>query len=128
MTLTDEKIVIQSIGQVSRSVSDCAESEAWYRDVLGLEHLYTFGSMTFFDCGGVRLMLSQAETPLPAESILYFNVADIRQTALALKGLGVVFVQEPQKVHQHTDGSEEWMGFINDPDKRPIALMCVYRN
>lgn len=128
MALSENQIELISIGQIARSVSDCSASENWYKDVLGLEHLYTFGTMAFFDCGGVRLMLSEAETPLPAESILYFNVDDIQQTALALKELGVVFIQEPLKVHHHADGSEEWMSFFNDPDERPIALMCVYRN
>lgn len=31
------------IGQVSRSVSNVGEAERWYRDILGLKHLYTFG-------------------------------------------------------------------------------------
>lgn len=128
MVLSDNTIKLTSIGQVARSVSDCAASLEWYRDVLGLSHLYTFGTMAFFDCGGVRLMLSQAEQPLPSDSILYFKVADIRQTADDLKRVGVVFIQDPQKVHQHEDGSEEWMSFFNDPDERPIALMCVYGN
>jgi hypothetical protein len=32
------------IGQVGRSVSNIVEAERCYRDVLGLPHLYTFGS------------------------------------------------------------------------------------
>ncbi len=43
-----------SVGQVSRSVRDIAEAERWYRDTLGLTHLYTFGKLAFFDCGGTR--------------------------------------------------------------------------
>jgi hypothetical protein len=31
------------IGQISRQVSDVQAAERWYRDVLGLPHLYTFG-------------------------------------------------------------------------------------
>jgi hypothetical protein len=27
--------------------------------VLGLPHLYTYGDLAFFDCGGVRLFLSE---------------------------------------------------------------------
>jgi catechol-2,3-dioxygenase len=38
------------IGQLSRSVGDIAAAEAWWRDVLGLPHLYTFGNLAFFDC------------------------------------------------------------------------------
>jgi catechol 2,3-dioxygenase-like lactoylglutathione lyase family enzyme len=47
------------LGQIARSVKDIEQSESWYRDTLGLQHLYTFGSLAFFDCGGTRLMLTQ---------------------------------------------------------------------
>lgn len=57
------------IGQVARSVSDIKAAEKWYRDVLGLRHLYTFGNLAFFDCGGLRLVLSESDTPT-SESIL----------------------------------------------------------
>src|SRR5262245_9144346 len=50
-------IDIGRIGQISRTVSDVAKAEAWYRDVLGLRHLYTFGKLALFDCGGTRLYL-----------------------------------------------------------------------
>ena len=56
------------IGQIARSVSDIAASEKWYRDVLGLPHLYTFGTLAFFDCGGTRLMLAQEKSAAPRRS------------------------------------------------------------
>lgn len=37
-----------SIGQLSRSVVDIAAAEDWWRDVLGVLHLYTFGALAFF--------------------------------------------------------------------------------
>src|SRR5262249_31974297 len=40
------------IGQISRTVRDIKQAEAWYSGVLGLRHLYTFGNLAFFDCGG----------------------------------------------------------------------------
>src|SRR5688500_18231473 len=51
-----------SIGQISRSVKNIKQAEAWYGEVLGLPHLYTFGTLAFFDCGGVRLFLSQVDS------------------------------------------------------------------
>ena len=39
------EIGLGAIGQVSRSVADIMDSEAWYRDVLGLPHLFTFGDL-----------------------------------------------------------------------------------
>ena len=56
-----EATALGPIGQISRTVSDIAASEAWYRDVLGLPHLFTFGELAFFDCGGTRLYLQQGE-------------------------------------------------------------------
>src|SRR5689334_11261199 len=43
------------IGQVSRSVKDIKRAEEWYGNTLGLPHLFTFGKLAFFDCGGTRL-------------------------------------------------------------------------
>lgn len=113
---------ITAVGQIARSVRDASQSEAWYRDVLGLRHLYTFGSLVFFDCGGVRLMLSQAEHLAP-ESILYLRVDDIRGVHDTLRSRGVEFINAPHLIHTHADGTEEWMVFFKDPEGRPLALM-----
>jgi methylmalonyl-CoA/ethylmalonyl-CoA epimerase len=113
-----------SIGQVSRTVGDIAASTAWYRDVLGLPHLYTFGELAFFDCGGLRLYLQQSPEPSPAESVLYFKVADIAAAHAELIGRGVTFRGEPHRIHTHADGTEEWMAFFSDLEGRPLALMA----
>ncbi|HEY0114274.1 MAG TPA: LuxR C-terminal-related transcriptional regulator, partial [Allosphingosinicella sp.] len=60
------------IGQVSRQVRDVAAARAWFQDVVGLRHLYSFGNLAFFDCGGVRLFLSESDKAGDGESILYF--------------------------------------------------------
>jgi DNA-binding CsgD family transcriptional regulator/catechol 2,3-dioxygenase-like lactoylglutathione lyase family enzyme len=113
------------LGQVARSVADIRESEAWYRDVLGLDHLYTYGDLAFFDCGGTRLMLSQAEGKPAGESILYLRVGDIHATHRRLVDHDVEFINAPHMIHQHDDGAEEWMAFFKDPEGRPLALLTV---
>ena len=110
------------IGQISRSVKDISQSEAWYKTVLGLSHLFTFGKLAFFDCGGVRLFLSQEDTP-HAESILYLRVTDIQQSCAELKSRRVEFVDQPHMIHRHADGTEEWMTFFKDLEGRLLALM-----
>ena len=111
------------IGQISRTVGDIQQSEKWYRDVLGLTHLYTFGKMAFFDMGGTRLYLTQeAESP-STESILYLRVSDIQFAHEVLKSRGVEFLGAPHLIHKHPDGTEEWMAFFKDPEARPLALM-----
>jgi catechol 2,3-dioxygenase-like lactoylglutathione lyase family enzyme len=110
------------IGQLSRSVADIAAAEAWWRDVLGLPHLYTFGQLAFFDCDGVRLMLS-AEPGESHSNIIYFRVLDIAASHAALSERGVVFLGAPHMIHRHADGTEEWMAFFSDNEGRPLALM-----
>ena len=112
--------------QISRTVRDIKESEAWYGKTLGLTHLYTFGTLAFFDCGGTRLYLSAEAKPGP-ESILYFRVDDIRSAYEALRARGVEFGEAPHMIHRHADGTEEWMAHFNDPEGRPLALMSQVR-
>lgn len=115
--------VLGPIGQVSRSVRDIGESERWYRDTLGLPHLYTYGKLAFFDCGGTRLYLSQENAAPGPESILYLKVTDIVSASKALKERGVEFSNAPHMIFRHADGTEEWMAFFKDPEGRPLALM-----
>src|SRR5580698_2498639 len=79
------------IAQIARSVRDIEQSQDWYRNVLGLPHLYTFGKLAFFDCGGTRLMLSQENT-VATESILYMRVGNIADAYELLKSRGVEFM------------------------------------
>jgi len=112
------------IGQLSRSVSDITAAEAWYRDVLQLPHLYTFGNLAFFDCGGVRLMLSAGEQAASDGYVIYFRVPDIHAAHLELQRRGAVFQSAPHLIHRHADGTEEWMAFFADNEGRPLAIMC----
>lgn len=123
VTHTMSDVILTSIGQISRSVSDVERAKHWYREVLGLPHLYTFGNLAFFDCGGTRLMLTQGDSTSAAESILYFRVPDIRQAHGGLKERGVEFSHAPHMIHRHADGTEEWMAFFKDPEDRPLAIM-----
>ena len=115
--------VLGSIAQIARSVQDIKQSEAWYKNVLGLPHLYTFGVLAFFDCNGTRLMLSQ-ESAVAAESILYMRVANIGAAYELLKSRGVEFINAPHMVHRHADGTEEWLSMLKDPEGRPLGIMA----
>jgi hypothetical protein len=81
------------LGQVARQVSDIGRAADWYGGVLGLPHLYTFGDLAFFDCGGTRLFLSVADggAAFGAASLLYFRVPDIHAAYRELSGRGVMF-------------------------------------
>ncbi len=121
----NEELKYINIGQIARSVSNTEAAEHWYRDVLGLDHLFTSGDLAFFDCGGTRLMLSQAEDKPGDESIVYFRVPDIHAAHDRLAAAGVEFIRAPHMIHKHEDGAEEWMAFFSDPDGRPLAIMST---
>ena len=112
---------LDRIGQIARFVTDIDAATTWYRDTLGMTHLYQFDQLSFFDCNGLRIFLNVGDPKL--NSILYFQVADIHQTHKMLLDRGVKIVSAPHMIHQHDDGTEEWMAFFNDPDGAPLGLM-----
>jgi len=117
-----ETLTMGPLGQVSRKVKDIAAARIWYGETLGLTHLYSFGDLAFFDLGGTRLFLSQGEGT-ESDSILYFQVPDIRTAHAALAGRGIEFINAPHMIHRHDDGTEEWMAFFKDNDGRPLGIM-----
>lgn len=124
-------MVLGPVGQIARGVRDIARAERWYRDVLGLPHLFTAGTLAFFDCGGTRLMLDQQSGPNPRglhnDSVLYFKVPDIQAAFDALQQRGAAFIGAPHLIHRHADGTEEWMAFFEDCDGGILALMSQVR-
>lgn len=114
------------LGQVSMLTRDAARTEGWYRDVLGLAHVFTFGDLVFFDCAGTRLYFRQ----VPADewrpgSILYFVVPDIGVAHALLNERGVAFKGAPHMIYSDdATGTEEWMAFFDDPDGNTLAIMA----
>ena len=123
-TTTDAYMML---GQIARTTKRFDESHPWYRDVLGLPELYSFGNLAFFDLGGVRLMLTEEEGGLGSESILYLRVPDIHASKEELESRGVKFINAPHLVHRHEDGTEEWMAAFEDNEGRPLQLMTQVR-
>ena len=119
-----DNLQLGPLGQVARAVADITRAEAWYRDVLGLTHLYTYGKLAFFDCGGVRLMLGTAEKPEYDHpgSVLYYKVSDINASYEALKKRGVAFIDQPHLIAQLAD-HDLWMVFLRDSEGNTLALM-----
>ncbi|HXH21038.1 MAG TPA: LuxR C-terminal-related transcriptional regulator [Dehalococcoidia bacterium] len=125
-TKMPERLQLGPIGQIGRHTTDIKRAEAWYRDVLGLPHLFTFGNLAFFDCNGTRLFISTGENggERHDESCLHFQVPDINAAFEELKSRGVKFQGAPHMIHRHENGVEEWMAFFEDPDGGPLALMA----
>jgi methylmalonyl-CoA/ethylmalonyl-CoA epimerase len=119
---------LSQIGQLAVNVRDAARATEFYRDRLGMKHLFSAGSMAFFDAGGVRIMLSTPEKPEfdHPSSIIYFKVDDIAAAHDALRGRGVRFRQEPRLLARMPD-HELWMAFFEDSEGNVLALMCEVR-
>lgn len=129
-TIMNAELTLGAIGQIARTVADIKAAESWYKNVLRLPHLFTFGNLAFFDCGGVRLFLSEGDGGGGGEnaSILYFRVPDIHAAHAALQARGAEFTDAPHLIHRHTDGTEEWMNFFKDNEGRPLAIMAQIRS
>ena len=127
LAMTARDLRLGPIGQISCTVRDIDAACAWYGKVLGLEHLYTFGKLAFFDCGGTRLYLSAEGAAPGPESCLYLRVDDIAAAHAELVARGVEFTGAPHLIYRHPDGMEEWMAFFKDPDGRMLALMSQVR-
>ena len=123
-TTTDSYMML---GQIARTTKQFDDSHTWYRDVLGLPELYSFGNLAFYDLGGVRLMLTEEEGDLASESILYLRVPDIHAAREKLEQRGVKFINAPHLIHRHEDGTEEWMAAFEDNEGRPLQLMTQVR-
>jgi catechol 2,3-dioxygenase-like lactoylglutathione lyase family enzyme/DNA-binding CsgD family transcriptional regulator len=113
------------LGQVSLWARDVTTTERFYRDTLGLPHIFTFGALAFFDMGGVRLYVHCVpDADWKPSSVLYFRVDDIDATMKTLTAAGVPFVGQPHLIHRDdATGDEEWMAFFEDPDRNMLALM-----
>lgn len=117
------------IGQISINAKNLERATAFYRDTLGMTHLFTVPQkMAFFDCAGIRLMLSIADKPEfdHPGSIIYYKVDDIQGTYQDLLSRGVTFEQEPQLVARMPD-HELWMAFLRDSEGNLLALMSEVR-
>lgn len=118
-----------TIGQISMRATDVPRAVAFYRDLLGVRHLFDAGpDLSFFDCGGVRLMLSKPEKEFDHPgSVLYFRVDDIQAAHRILSGRGVDFIDAPHLIARLPD-HELWMTFLHDSEGNTLALMSEVRS
>jgi catechol 2,3-dioxygenase-like lactoylglutathione lyase family enzyme len=121
----DDQLKLGPLGQVSMLTHSAADAEAWYRDILGLAHIFTFGDLVFFDCAGTRLYVRE----VPADqwrpsSILYFLVPDITMAHRTLVERNVHFSGAPHMIFKDdSSGVEDWMAFFEDPDGNTLSIM-----
>jgi predicted enzyme related to lactoylglutathione lyase len=117
---------LSEIGQISVNAHDLGRAVVFYKDTLGMKHLFTVPpKMAFFDAGGIRLMLAIPERPDldHPSSILYFKVADIESAHKVLESRGVRFETKPMLVAPMTT-HDLWLAEFRDSENNVLALMC----
>lgn len=111
------------IGQIAINVRDVQRSIKFYRDTLGMEFLFEVPQMGFFNCDGIRLMLSESDAPdAKSAPVIYYGVDHIHPIYDTLSQAGVVFTSPPRLVATVAD-RDLWMAFFRDPDDNVLGLM-----
>jgi len=120
---------IKQIGQIAINVHDTNRAVEFYRDILGLKLLFKAGHLAFFDCGGVRLMLSPPEKPEfdHPSSILYFKVDDIQSSYARLVQTSVKTEDQPHLVARMPD-HDLWLSAFRDSEGNLMCLMSEVRH
>jgi methylmalonyl-CoA/ethylmalonyl-CoA epimerase len=124
-TSSTASVTLQRVGQIAVPVHDLDRAVAFYADVLGLRLLFRAPpGLAFFDCGGVRLMLSRPEGPDAGSDarVVYYVVADLPSAHAALLARGADVVQPPHLVARLPD-HDLWMAFVRDSEGNLLGLM-----
>ncbi|WP_102264692.1 VOC family protein [Mesobacillus jeotgali] len=115
---------VQKVGQIGIPVKNIERATAFYQETLGLPLLFNTDTMAFFDCEGVRLLLTLPENEQFAHpsSVIYLQVEDIKAKYEELLSGGVNFIGEPHVVAKIGD-TETWMVFFKDTEENTHAFM-----
>lgn len=118
----DKQIGSWHVSQIALGVDDLDAAVVFYRDTLEVPFIaQPSPGLAFFDCDGVRLMLSRGGDG-SARCALYFEVPDIDRRYAELQERGVAFDGPPQVIHSAAD-YELRMAFFRDPAANQLALM-----
>ncbi|WP_427110276.1 VOC family protein [Lysinibacillus xylanilyticus] len=115
---------IKKIGQIGVPVKDLNRAIDFYKEKLGLSLLFNTNNMAFFECNGLRLMLTLPEKEEFAllSSVIYYEVSNIKDTYERLLGKEITFIDEPHVVAKMGQ-TETWMVFFKDTEDNTLALM-----
>ncbi|WP_371873278.1 VOC family protein [Lysinibacillus sp. Ag94] len=115
---------IQSVGQIGIPVKELDRAIYFYKEKLGLSLLFNTDSMAFFECNGLRLLLTLPEKDefIYSSSIIYFQVENLSMTYEDLVNKNVTFIDEPHVVAKMGQ-TETWMVFFKDTEDNTHAFM-----
>jgi methylmalonyl-CoA/ethylmalonyl-CoA epimerase len=123
----DSAPAFQRIKQIAVPVRDVKEAARFYRDTLGLSHLFDAPpALSFFDCGGVRLMLAgpeaQGKDGHHQHPVLFYDVSDIKKSHARIKSSGAASIEEPHIIAR-MNGREIWISSVSDGQGNVVSLM-----
>jgi methylmalonyl-CoA/ethylmalonyl-CoA epimerase len=123
MSGSEYSVQLNDIGQISLTVRDLKRAKDFYQNTLGMRFLFDTGTMAFFQCGAIRLMIGLAkEAAAIGGTIVYFNVQDIQTVHGVLEGQSVEFIQSPHLVAR-LPSHDLWMAFLKDTEGNTLGLM-----
>ncbi|MEC1521932.1 VOC family protein [Neobacillus niacini] len=118
---------IEKVGQIAVPVTDLDRAVNFYKEKLGLPLLFTSNGLAFFNCNGIRLLLSVPETEeFSSSSVIYFQVENIKETYEDLLSKEVLFIDEPHLIAKMGQ-TETWMAFFKDSENNTHALMSEFQ-
>ena len=123
--MTNTDFSLATIAQIAVNAHDIERAVEFYRDKLGMKHLFSVPpNLAFFDCDGIRLMLSLPAKPEfdHASSIIYFNVPDLQLACTTLSERGVKFEEGPTFVAD-MGTYDLWLASFRDSEDNLLALM-----
>jgi methylmalonyl-CoA/ethylmalonyl-CoA epimerase len=118
---------IQKVGQIAVPIKNLDRAVQFYKEILGLPHLFSSNGLAFFDCNSLRLLLSVPENNEYAQSssIIYFQVENIHASYEELVRKEVTFIDEPHLIAKMGQ-TETWMAFFKDSEDNTHALMSEF--
>lgn len=121
--MTDADFSLNLIEQIALPVQNLDRAVTFYTHQLGMRHLFSSNGLAFFDCSGIRLLLSQPENEAASHqsSVIYFKVPDIHAAYQTLTSRGVTFEDAPHLIAD-MGAYALWMAFFRDSESNLLAI------
>jgi methylmalonyl-CoA/ethylmalonyl-CoA epimerase len=124
---TADAVSLSRIKQIAIPVHSLDNAKAFYRDTLGMRHLFDAPpALSFFDCGGVQLMLAGPEAHGKdgdqQHAVLFYDVSDIKKAHARIKSSGAKSLEEPRMITR-MNGREIWISSVSDGQGNVVGLM-----
>jgi methylmalonyl-CoA/ethylmalonyl-CoA epimerase len=124
---TEEGVALSKIRQIALPVREITEAKRFYRDILGMRHLFDAPpGLSFFDCGGVQLMLAgpegQGKDGEQQHGVVFYDVSDIKGTHAKIESSGARTLEAPRIVAR-MNGREIWVSAVSDGQGNVVGLM-----